>query len=209
MLNLSKSKYFLPTKELRELSIMLAIYKDPELSQQGIGALTNLSGAMVNNYLKNMRQTGVVEISKKNNRDKVYLVSNKGKRILMKSLIDCSAELVQHVSNIKRVLNEKLVDFFNNNTSHKVVLYGAADTAHFVLEAISGIADVSIVAIVDNDSSKWGEKLSSITIVPPSILESTQFDTIIICSYAHQEEIFQSISHFLQTGIHIVQLSSI
>lgn len=188
---------------------MLAVYKDPELSQQSIGIQTNLSGAMVNNYLKTMREAGVIEVGKKNKRDKVYNISRKGERVLMKALVDCSAELVQHVSKIKKILNSKLVGFFTNSRPYKVVLYGGADTAHFVLESLAGIHNVSVVAIVDGDSSKWGSELNAISIQSPDSLSRIEFDTIIICSYAHQETIYQSISHLEKSGIHIVQLSSI
>ena len=188
---------------------MLAVYKDPELSQHTIGKQTNLSGAMVNNYLKTMREAGVIEVGKKNKRDKVYNLSNKGEQVLMGALVDCSAELVQHVSKIKKILNSRLVSFFKDNKSHVVVLYGGADTAHFVLESLAGITNVSVVGIVDGDSSKWGTDLNAILIQSPDILSQLEFDTIIICSYAHQETIYRSISHFEQNGIHIVQLSSI
>ena len=188
---------------------MLAVYRDPELSQHNIGMQTNLSGAMVNNYLKTMREAGVIRVGKKNKRDKVYNISKKGEQILMRALVDCSAELVQHVSKIKKILNSRLVSFFKDNNSHTVVLYGGADTAHFVLESLAGIANVSVAGIVDGDSSKWGSDLNAIPIQSPENLSQLEFDTIIICSYAHQETIYKSIAHFEQSGIHIVQLSSI
>ncbi len=206
MLDLIESKYFLPTKALRELSIMLAIYKDPELSQQSIGVQANLSAAMVNTYLKKMRDEGVVTVREKNKRDRLYTISEKGERILINAMLGCSAELVQHIAKIRKILAGKLVAFFKNHPAQNVVLFGGADTAQFVLESI---LDVSVVAIVDSDRSKWGTKLNTIVIQPPEILERMQFDTIIICSYAHQEEIYKSIAHMQKREIHIVQLTSI
>jgi predicted transcriptional regulator len=209
MLDLSNSLYFLPNKDFRHLSILLAMYHNPELSQHGIATQANLSGAMVNGYVKKMKQCGLVNILQKNKRDNVYVLTSSGKTSLMKCLIGCSTELVQLFSQLRDELQERLHSYFTRNDSRKIILFGGANTAQLVLSAIDPLPYVSIEAIVDNDSSKWGKSLGKNKIQSPEIMDELDFDCVVISSYACQNEIYETISHLLKKNVSIVKLSSI
>lgn len=209
MLDLSNSLFFLPTKQFRELSILLVMHHDSELSQHAIASMTQLSGAMVNGYVKQMRKGGLIDIINKNKRDKVYQLTSIGKETLMSHLVNCSTELVQLYSYVKEELQERLRSSLPHKDPQKVILFGGSDTAQLVLSAIETVPNVNIAAIVDNDNNKWGSKLGQFVIQSPSILEEMSFDCVVVSSFARQDEIYHSISYLEERGVKIIKLSSL
>ena len=62
----------------------------------------------------------------------------------------------------------------------KIVIWGVGNVGRFYLEKID--KNNEIVAIVDSNSSLWGEILCGVVISPPDIIRHLWFDTIVICN---------------------------
>lgn len=190
MIRLHHSEYFLPTKMFRQLSVMLAMQHEPDLRQQGIAEKVNMSGAMVNGYIKQMKRAGFIHVKEKNRRDYEYLLTQAGREKLVFHLMECSAEIVQLYSQAKRELIARLSDFFAERTLVRVMLYGGSDTGCLVVEALENLDNVKVVAVVDSDSMKWGTAIGSYVVQGPAILEQIMVDYVIISSFARQDEIY-------------------
>jgi DNA-binding MarR family transcriptional regulator len=209
MLDLSNSRFFLPTKAFRELSILLTMYHDPELSQQNIATMTDLSVAMVNGYVKKLKEANLVNIHNKNKRDRVYKITSSGEQLLMEHLVGCSTEIVQLSYQIQQELKKRLTRSFVDLKNPKIVLFGAADTAQLVLAVLEEFENAVVMAIVDNDKKKWGRKFGPMVIQPPSIIDNMNHNCLIISSFACQNEIYDSISHYAEQGVLIIKLSTV
>lgn len=199
----------MPTKEFRELSILLTMYHDPELSQQSIAGMTDLSAAMVNGYVKKLKEAKLVNVLNKNRRDRVYEITSSGERLLIERLIGCSTEIVQLSYQVQQELKNRLKRSFTGLDKPRIVLFGAADTAQLVLGVLEEFEDAVVLAIVDNDKNKWGKKLGQMVIQPPSILENMDHNCLVISSFACQNEIYDSISHYEEKGVRIIKLSAV
>ena len=209
MIDLHDSSFFLPTTEFRKLSILLAIMRKPNLSQQVIARDSYLSGAMVNSYMKQLKEEKLVAIEDKNRRDKLYRLTEKGKRKLSQSLMTCSAEIVQLYVQAHNEIILTLQGHIDINKPCKVVLFGGADTARIVTNALENFPHVVLYAIIDNDKNKWGEKIGTHVIQPPDLLSKLTFDSLIISSFAKQEEIYQSVGWLEQKGVKIIKLTNL
>ena len=209
MIDLANSQFFLATKEFRRLAILLAINHTPNLSQQAIARSANLSSAMVNSYIKDMVREGLVRMARRNKRDMDYLITDNGRKKLFALLMRCSAEIVQLYAQAKDELVNKFSKFFSDGNTHRVVLFGGAETACMVIQAIHLFPQAEIVGIVDNDNAKWNTLLEGYTITPPQSLTTISPDTVIISSFAKQDEIYESINKLTDQGINIVKLSSL
>ena len=209
MINLANSQFFLATKEFRRLSVLLAINHSNHISQHGIAKSAGLSSAMVNNYIKELVQENFIEVLRLNRRDNDYRLTTRGRRKLFSLLMQCSAEIVQLYAQAKNELVEKFERLFNNGVKHKVVLFGGSETACMVIQAIHRFPQAEISAIVDNDETKWGTMLEGYSITSPEHLPSINPDTIIISSFARQDEIYSSIKELAGRDIKIVKLSSL
>ena len=209
MINLEQSSFFLPTKEFRELSILLTVLHEPNLSQQAIASKTDLSGSMVNGYIRELTKNSLIAVEARNKRDKLYKLTEAGRRKLMNSLMNCSAEIVQLYSQAKTEIINKLKEHLLGNGSMRLVLYGGADTAQLVNNALEQFPHVHIAAIVDNDASKWGVRIGNHVIQSPLVLENVMIDCIIISSFARQNEIYTFIKKYEEQGIKIIRLSTL
>ncbi len=185
------------------------MYHDPELSQQNIAGMTDLSVAMVNGYVKRLKEAKLVNVLNKNRRDRVYEITSSGERLLTEYLVGCSTEIVQLSNQVQQELKKRLQRSFAAISSPKVVLFGAANTAQLVLNVLEEFEDVVVLAIVDNDKAKWGKKLGPMVIQPPSILENMEHNCLVISSFACQDEIYKATTHLEAKGVTIVRLSSI
>ncbi|MCB2214758.1 winged helix-turn-helix transcriptional regulator [Desulfofustis glycolicus] len=209
MIDLKRSSFFLPTTKFRELAILLAVLHDSEISQQEIAEQSGLSGAMVNGYVKTLRKDGIVEMLERNRRDKEYHLTAAGKSRLMNLLMNCSAEIVQLYSQARQEIITKLLGHLNGNGSHRVVLFGGADTAQLVCSALESFSHVEIVAIVDNNKGKWGQVIGSQMIQDPALLEEIEFDSVVISSFARQDEIYESIRSLESQNVKLIKLASL
>jgi len=209
MISLESSIFFLPTRDFRRLSILLAIYHEPCQSQMSIARRSGLSSAMVNTYIHELVENEIIKISPINKRDFEYSLTEAGRELLFSLLMECSAEIVRLYAQAKQELVKKFTHFFDKNKKMHIVLFGGAETAAMVIQAIHNFPNVELVGIVDNDPQKWGTKLEGLEISPPKSLSAINPDAIVIASFAKQNEIFESIRHLEAKGIAIIKLSSL
>ncbi len=188
---------------------MLAVHNDPDLRQQDIADQVNMSGAMVNTYIKEMKGSGYILIENKNRRDLQYRLTEKGRQLFMQQFVHCSAEIVELYRKTKFDLSKRLHQVFDGDEVVSVLLYGGSETARLVISVLEYFNNVKIVAIVDRDAGKWGNCMNSYVIQSPVITSEIQFDCIVISSFARQGEIFNEIQGIGREDIRIVQLSSL
>ncbi len=209
MIDIHSSHFFVPTKEFRRLTILLTMYHHPHLSQHAIASNTNLSSAMVNQYVKDFIKDKLIKVTKRNKRDRNYSLTSSGQQLLFSLLMNCSAEIVQLYAQAKQELVEKFSRIFHNDDQHRIVLFGGAETAAMVIQAVHNFSNAQIIGIVDNDSAKWGKTFEGLTIKSPAKIDEMKPTTIIIASFAKQDEIYQTIKDDIPEHINIVKLSSI
>lgn len=73
----------------------------------------------------------------------------------------------------------------------RVVLFGAGDRGISAYKKYKDL--VEIIAISDNDSSKWGKQIGKLTIVPPDSLKRIHPDKIIIASISGAPHIYKQL----------------
>jgi DNA-binding MarR family transcriptional regulator len=207
MIHTPDSRFLTPTKELRRLSILLAIQGDTEVSQHKIAQVAHLSSSMVNIYIKELQQENLITITGHTNRTQRYHLTSSGQSELMNLLLSYSAEIIQIYGATKREIAKKL-----NSTAQGAIrtlaLFGAAETAEVVHAAIQD-TPFSITAVVDSDRAKQGKRFNGFRIQPPEFLHEHAVDAIVITSFGRQEEIFLEIRKLLGDAIRVIKLSEL
>ncbi len=207
MINPFNSKYLSPTKQFRQLSLLLAIHESPESSQHHIGKTTMLSASMVNNYMKFFSYKGLIDIYGENHRNRSYHLTESGQKQLRDSLLSYSAEIVQLYSAVKREISRILDGLFEEGI-RTIVLFGAAETAEIVYASIRE-TQLVVIGVVDNDHKKHGILFNGLIVQHPDQLKIIHPDAVIITSFAQQEEIGKSIRQFAGKSVKIKKLSLI
>ena len=201
------SKYLLPTKEFRCLSVLFAINESSENSQSVIGGMTNLSSSMVNNYIKCFKKDDLITVTGKTNRTQNYFLTDKGRKVLTKSLLGYSAEIVQLYSAVKKEISYILSGFYEDGV-RTVVLFGAAETAEIVHSAIKD-TDLVVIGVVDNSEDKQGKLFNGQKIRKPEDIRKINPDAVVITSFARQEEIYTYLENLVGDTIKIKKLSTL
>ncbi len=207
MLNNINSKFLLPNKEYRRLSLLYAISESSDRSQHNIGKITNLSSSMVNNYIKSFKAEGLINVTGETNRTQKYHLTPEGEKLLSESVLSYSAEVIQIYGTVKREITKILNGFYDDGIK-TVVLFGAAETAEVVFAA-SKETPLEVTGVVDSDKEKQGKIFDGYTIESPERISKIKPDGVIITSFAKQEEIYYAIKKMTDSGIKVKKLSTV
>jgi predicted transcriptional regulator len=202
-----ESNFLSPTKFVRRLSILHVIHDQPDVSQHTIGRMTHLSSSMVNNYIKWLRDEGLIRVEGATNRTQSYHLTSAGNRMLRDSLLSYSAEIVQMYGSVKREMANILNEFYSEGI-RTVVLFGAAETAEVVHAALKE-TDLVMIGVVDSDSQKQGCAFNGFVVKVPEELKKINPDAVVITSFAYQEEIYEDVLTLLGPDVLIKKLSDI
>lgn len=204
MLSLSK-EYFKPSKKARILGILDSLSQENEMSQYRLGQRLGVSGAMVNNYLKELQSLNLVSFQALNGKSYRYVLTEEGERLRSEMFASYSSEAIQIYSGLKRQIAEKL-DRLKQRGLLRLVLFGASETCEVVLSALHG-SDFKIMALLDNNVNKHGMLLQGHVVSPPQILETLKCQAVVITSYGRQNEIHEELAPLCaRRGLEIVRL---
>jgi len=201
------SRFLSPTKRLRRLSVLLTIHESPKISQHAIGRKSGISSSMVNNYIKRLKQEGLITVSGTTNRTQSYHLTASGQKALRESILLYSTDIVQLYGLVKREL-AKILNGYYEEGIRTVVLFGAAETAEVVHSAIKETPLV-MIGVIDSDASKQGKPFNGLIIQPPEQLKRIHPDAVIITSFARQEEIHKHVRQLVCDQVQIKKLSDL
>jgi DNA-binding MarR family transcriptional regulator len=207
MIEAFQLKFLSPTKDSRLLSVLFSIYEEPNASQHKIAINTHLSSSMVNNYIKLLKQKGLIRVLGTSNRTQQYHLSEIGRVMLRKSLLDYSAEIVRLYGSVKREISN-ILSKFNDEGIWTIVLFGVAETAEIVYAAAKKTS-LSIIGVVDSDKAKQGCIFNGMEIMAPQAIRKIKPDAVVITSFGRQEEIYQQVKKISKNKIKIRKLSDI
>jgi len=198
-------EYIKPSKVARVLSILQALSMDCDLSQQELGNRSGLSGAMVNQYLRELSASGMVRFVPANGKSFRYVLTEQGEALRRRMFAVFSSELVRLYSALKMSILDRL-KALERAEMFKVVLFGASETCEVVLSSMRH-SPFEVVALVDNDPEKHGNLFHGQVICSPRILDDVRCQAIIITSYGHQDEIRAQLAPLARRrNMEIVQL---
>ncbi len=196
--------YLKPSKSTRILAILDALSRDSSLSQFELGKQLNLSGAMVNQYLKHLQSDGLVEFLPVNGKSYRYSLTNEGQLSRRKMFSDYSSETVRLYTTIKDFVLEKL-SVLRDQGKTKLALFGASETCEVVLSALRD-SDFQVMILLDNDSRKQGQIFNGHVVSAPHVLDQVDCDAVVVTSFGKQAEIYEQIKPYSEKrGFQIVR----
>lgn len=201
------TQFLEPAKKLRRLSVLTAIHENSKISQHKIGRVSHLSSSMVNNYIKELQQEGLITVDGNSNRTHRYHLTPSGRDELVSLLIAYSTEIIQLYGAAKRELSKILYHLYHEGIQ-KVALFGAAETAEVVFAAIQK-TPLTVTSIFDSDQIKQGKLFNGLVIQSPEALKQFNGDAVVITSFARQEEIYKSIKEIVGNLIRVKKLSAL
>lgn len=196
--------YLKPSKSTRVLAILEALTRDSSLSQYELGKRLNLSGAMVNQYLKQLQEDGLVEFMPVNGKSYRYTLTEAGRRSRREMFSDYSSETVRLYTTIKDFVLERLA-VLQDEGKTRLALFGASETCEVVLSALKG-TPFQIMVLLDNDRRKQGQIFNGHVVSPPHVIDQVDCDAVVITSFGKQAEIYEQLKPYSdERGFQIVR----
>lgn len=191
----SERIFYSPSKLLRRLTILDNIRFESRISQQRLGKVAGLSGAMVNNYIKQLHEEGLICRRPIDGKHVEYTLTPEGMAEAGSLFDDFCSELVRIYSSLKRAISSRLQELLRDDV-RRVALFGAAETCEVTLSVLREM-QLEIVAIVDNDPAKQGSLFHGMPVSAPGVLASCGCDAVLITSYANHSAIRQQVEPML------------
>ena len=98
---LANKTFYNPSKAARYLAILDTLSQNSRVSQTELGRRANLSGAMVNQYLKEMVDKNLIEYERVNGKSFRYLLTDQGEAKRQSMFSSFSSETVQIYTALK------------------------------------------------------------------------------------------------------------
>lgn len=201
---ISDGAYLKPSKNTRVLAILDSLSHDSGLSQFELGRRLNLSGAMINQYLKQLQADGLVEFLPVNGKSYQYKLTPEGEKTRRKMFSDYSSETIRLYSTVKDFVLERL-EGLRLTGKNRLVLFGASETCEVVLSALRD-SIFNVISVLDNDTKKYGQVFHGHVVSAPHVLEQVDCDAVVITSFGRQDEIYEQIKPMAEKrGLEIVR----
>lgn len=201
---ITEGMYLKPSKSTRVLAILEELKRDSSISQFELGRRLNLSGAMVNQYLKQLQENGLVEFLPVNGKSYRYTLTEEGRQSRREMFSDYSSETVRLYTTIKDFVLEQLHSL-GEEGKRRLALFGASETCEVVLSALRD-TDFKIMALLDNNSRKQGQLFNGHVVSSPSVLDHVNCDAVVITSFGKQAEIYEQLKPYAEKrGFQIVR----
>jgi len=186
--------YFKPTIFLKEYLILDLIEKNPHITQREISKSIGSSVSMVNFYIDEFENKGLINKNYLSTKTVEYIITNKGlerRKVLNMGYLNATQVLYNSAKlNIEQFLKQVEEKGFLN-----VLFYGAGEVCEIMLNTIKSSRNINInvVAIIDDDVEKIGNKLVDTPIVSIDDLYKIKHEGILISSFTNNEIIYKKL----------------
>jgi DNA-binding MarR family transcriptional regulator len=200
-----RKQYYAPSKETWVLALLDALSRDSDLTQRDLARRLGISGAVVNQHLRELQERGLIVFEARNGKSYRYVLTLEGERLRDEMVSRCSSEAIHIYTALKRHVRERL-DWLRSRNISRIVMFGASETCEVVLSALSDMP-LKVLALVDNDDAKHGTLFHGYVVSSPLILESVDCQAVLITSFGRQTEIREQLAPLCRArGVEIVSL---
>ena len=187
---MSDNQFFKPTVLYKEYMILDMIEKNPNITQREMSKTIGIAVSMINDHLEVFEKQGLIKRKKYSTKTVEYFVTKKGserRKVLNIGYLNATKELYfQAKDTFEKFLAQVKEKGFTN-----ILLYGAGEVAEMILHAImtSKSNEVHVLAVIDDDLSKIGQKIGNYVIIPRESIRDFEHDGILISTYTKKDVI--------------------
>ena len=187
---MNNNLFFKPTPIYKEYMILDLIEKDAHVTQRQLSEAIGSSVSMVNYYLDQYEEKGLIKRKKHSTKTVEYFVTKKGmdrRKLLNIWYLKSSHDIyLSAKDNIITFLNQIIKKGFK-----KILLYGAGEVASIILQVMHDDQEfpLKVLAVVDDDVSKQNKQINNIKIIDKEQINNYDHDGLLIASYSHHQAI--------------------
>jgi len=190
--------------KLNQLNILKEVASNATITQAELASRCSLSVAMVNNYMKELCGTGLLEYRRKSIKTVSYYLTPLGEQQLEMLYSDFINEMAERFIAAKDQIYN-LIFSRAHSELRRVVLFGCGHLAQLVFHALES-KNVIILGICDDNLETIGSGFCGRQVINSSQIQSLSPDAVIITNSKRTAEIYQNICSLSNMGIKIICL---
>ena len=171
---------FRPPREIRELSLLQELEKNPIVSQRELSNKFGIALGVTNACLKRMARRGWIRISSLNHHKIGYFLTPKGFTEKAKLTLHLISWTVKHYSTLKDIIGERLLEMQNKGVE-RIVFYGVSDEMEIAYMTLQGL-NLKLVGIVEDDEKYKPQTIFGYHLDPVSRIQELNPHGILITS---------------------------
>lgn len=195
---------YLQSPKLNQLNILKQVAADAHITQAELAACCSLSVAMVNNYMKELCRTGLMEYHRRTIKSVTYHLTPAGSaqlevlhRELMREMLEMFVASKERV--LARIMSEAPAGL------RRVILFGSGHMAQLVLHALE-LASVNILAVCDDDLDLIGSDFCGREVMSFSQVRFLSPDAAIVARVPRTEEVYRGLASLADRDIKVIRL---
>ncbi len=195
---------YLQSPKLNQLNILREVAANAHITQAELAARCSLSVAMVNNYMKELCGTGLLEYHRKTTKSVTYYLTSFGKQHLEALQSELIGEMVDMFVAAKEQIRARIISQAPP-ALQRVVLFGSGHLAQLAFHALE-LTGASILGICDDNIEAIGSDFCGRAVLNPSQIRFLAPDAVIIADSVRAEEICRSLDSLAGRGISLIRL---
>ena len=196
---------FRPPQEMRELSLLQELEKNPIVSQRELSNKFGIALGVTNACLKRMGRRGWIRITSLNHHKIGYFLTPRGFAEKAKLTLHLISWTVQHYSTLKVIIGERLLEMQNNGVE-RIVFYGVSDEMEIAYVTLQGL-NLKLVGIVEDEEKINRKEVFGFELKGVNQIETLKPDAVLVTSLIGQYEKQEKLRRFID--IQRVQISNI
>jgi DNA-binding MarR family transcriptional regulator len=197
---------FVQSPRLNKLKILREIASDARITQAELAGRCSLSVAMVNNYMKDLCRSGLLEYRRKSIKNITYYLTPSGCREMDALQNDLTGEMASMFANAKEHIRNRIMEQAVT-VLRRVVLYGTGDLAQLAFHALT-FSGVCILAVCDDNPATRGMDFCGCEVVSPSRIPFFAPDAVVVAAAPVTGKFLENQQALTERGIEIVRLDS-
>jgi len=185
-MKINNPNLFKPTEELRDLRLLEELERNPIISQRELSHKFGIALGVTNACLKRMIRKGWVRIKGLDHRRIGYYLTPKGFVEKSRLTFDLISGIVQHYSELKQVIGERLLEM-EHEGKERIVFYGVSDEMEVAYVTLQGV-HLKLIGIVEDDEKFVPQIIFGYELEPVSRIKELKPDCVLITSLIENEK---------------------
>ena len=194
-----------PSPNLREMTVLQMLIKNPALSQETLARNAGVVHSMVNRYLKDFEDEGLLIKEGENRRNMRYVLSEDGKYRLQYLTIAFLSEVAKLYSESRDIFGD-VFDYLEQAHYRRLVLYGAGIIGGILVDALK-TEGFEMVGFIDDSSIKQHDTFRGLRVFAPEEALQMDYDGVIVASFRHAKKITAKASSLQLKSILIFKIA--
>ena len=197
---------YLQSPKLNQLNILREVGANAHVTQAELASRCSLSVAMVNNYMKDLCNSDLIEYNRKSVKSVTYHLTPSGIQCLETLQSEQIGEMVRMFAYAKERIIKRIMEMAGS-ALQRVVLYGSGNLAQLAFHALE-LSGIRVLGVCDDDPSVLGRDFCGREVVNPSQIRFMAPDAVIITDSLKTDEILRNLHSFSDRGIELIYLDT-